>query len=489
MTGPAPRPRAVATLSLLALLAACADPPPVSEFQVQMVAEGTGSIAGAGGALDCTLPSHAGTCHFEVESGTEGLTVTATPAPGFIFTGWRPLSAYGPDGAVAACAGSSEPVCTLPVGVPYVVLRPRFEYPGVLTVAVVGEGVVRSTTHNCGEGFFDQEHCRRSFPAGTVVTLKASGDGFRGWGAPCYEVVTTCLLSVDSLQTIGAYFQQDPPVTSHLLFVRGLGDGAGVVRSLDDGGASIDCTISNSTVTGRCAARLPIAASLRLGLTSEAGSDHNSTPNDCVAGECTVVMDQDRTLLVHFESELEPVTVTGIVSGGHVRFTSTPEGVDCRTGAPGSYTCPEARFLEGTEVTIRAEMWAATSAGPGTDAEWDPCDGGLALCRTVIAGAPEIPRMNVDAPISGILIQREGPAMGSQIVIRVDPMGYTVIRTSQEGSSFLTYQVSQGAHLTLDVTIPPGARFGGWSGACTGLGSCVIPSVVGQQVRYKVIPE
>src|SRR5687767_909502 len=154
-----PRPGwwTVTAILPLSFALACAHPPPVSEFQVQLVAEGTGTVTGAAGSLNCTLPSHAGTCHFEVETGTEGLTVTATPAPGFIFTGWRPLGVYGPDGSVAACPDSDDPVCELPVGAAPVMLRPRFEYPGVVEVAIVGEGTVRSTTHACGEESGDQE--------------------------------------------------------------------------------------------------------------------------------------------------------------------------------------------------------------------------------------------------------------------------------------------------------------------------------------------
>lgn len=476
------------------LLLACADPPPVSEFQVQLVAEGTGTVAGGAGALDCTLPAHSGTCHFEMESTTEGLTITATPAEGFLFTGWRPLGVHAPAGAVAACAGSTEPVCTLPTGAAAVMIRPRFEYPGVVEVAIAGTGTVRSATHACGEDSGDQERCRRSFPLGTVVTLKAIGDGFGGWDAPCYDGGTTCPVTADSVVTMTAYFQQDPPVTTRILRVEAAGGGSGRVRSSDDDGATVDCTVAGATGVGRCAVRVPFGSVIPLTVIHDSGSiPYAIAPTDCLDGICTLIMDQDRTLIARFEPPTQSFALSGAIGtggvgfGGGVTFTSDPAGVRCEIRVEGPFDCGATEFPFGTELLVRVVF------GPGTsfanrDLAWGSCPDGIGSCRSFLLHNPWQLEAALGPKQQRLRIVREDTLVVGSTLVRAD--GWIDrswdLRLATKQFSIDLYADS-GSAVTMSYGGSPGVALEGWSGACTGAGDCQFVLTGDAEVRFRVV--
>jgi hypothetical protein len=485
-----PRPGwwTVTAILPLSFALACADPPPVSEFQVQLVAEGTGTVAGAAGALSCTLPSHAGTCHFEIETGTDGLTVTATPAPGFLFTGWRPLGVNGPDGAVAACPGSDDPVCELPVGAAPVVLRPRFEYPGVVEVAIVGEGTVRSTTHACGEESGDQERCRRSFPIGTEVALKASGDGFGGWGAPCYDAATTCTLTAAAGVTTTAYFQQAPPVTTHVLRVLPAGAGAGRVRSSDDDGATIDCVIGGGAAVGRCGVRTPIGASVPVTVTPEPGSiAYGVAPAACQTGACSFTLDQDHALLARFEPPTTTLTLTGGRQGAAIRVTSVPAGMDCSVDSGPTFTCGPVAFPFGTEVEVRLE--AAGSQPVQRPVTWRSCTTGNGYCALFPQVRDQTFAIGLTTKQQVLTIVKEGEVSGGNIYLELPTANFGAISTTWPDSVFTQVYppTDTGAFVRAEMRLPDSLLFVGWSGVCAGTGVCEFRMHGDKELRFRVV--
>jgi hypothetical protein len=154
---------------------------------------GEGRIQSNPVGIDCT-----GLCLGRFSEGTS-LTLTATPAAGWIFAGWE-----------GACTGTAA-ICTLEIDSPQAVTA-TFEAEAIagqepLNVIVVGLGTVTSDPSgiDCGAD------CENSFIQGTSVTLiatPATGNTFIGWGGACAASGTnpSCTLNMDQAQLAVAAF-------------------------------------------------------------------------------------------------------------------------------------------------------------------------------------------------------------------------------------------------------------------------------------------
>lgn len=123
-----------------------------------------------------------------------------------------------------------------------------------LKVQVFGSGTVTSSPAgiNCSSGT-----CSKAFDVGTQVTLTASGGTFSGWGAfiglgcpPPGSTVPTCTFTLNSDETVSAFFSAPPPPPpTGDVVVQLDGSGSGTVISSP---AGIDCgsTCSHSFTAG-----------------------------------------------------------------------------------------------------------------------------------------------------------------------------------------------------------------------------------------------
>ena len=197
-------------LSMTALslvLAACggsdnpsdpANPTPLTEFALNVQVNGAGSVQSDPAGLTCSS-----TCTVNTAAATT-ITLTATPAAGFRFSGWG-----------NACSGSASCVLTMDQSRN---VTANFELiPGVqsfaLTVAVSGSGSVTSqpTGISCGSD------CSEPYTANTSVTLTAqpaSGQVFSGWGGSCSGTQLTCVVQLSQARSVQAAFAVAPIVAA-----------------------------------------------------------------------------------------------------------------------------------------------------------------------------------------------------------------------------------------------------------------------------------
>jgi len=157
------------------------------ELTVAVEGTGTGSVTGTG--IACP-----GTCS---SSYTEGaaVTLTATPEPGSVFTGWS-----------GACSGSGE--CKVTMGSDQQVTATFARVSHTLTVSLEGAGAGIVT----GSGIACPGTCSSSYVSGTEVTLTATpaaGSAFAGWGGACAGT-GACSLTLGADRTVTASFT---PVT------------------------------------------------------------------------------------------------------------------------------------------------------------------------------------------------------------------------------------------------------------------------------------
>jgi hypothetical protein len=146
------------------------------------------------------------TCSAAFDAGTV-VTLTETPASGWIFQGWG-----------GACSGSAS-TCTLDINSTENVSATFTDSPP-LAVSVIGTpgGTVTSSPAgiNCGST------CSGSFSAGTQVTLTASPAatwGFFGWGGACSGIANSCTVTMNASTNASATFStlfsvEVPPVVA-----------------------------------------------------------------------------------------------------------------------------------------------------------------------------------------------------------------------------------------------------------------------------------
>ena len=166
-------------------------------YKLTLNETGQGSASSNDGAINCTNGS--GSCSAFYSTGSS-VTMNATPASGWTFTGWS-----------GACGGGNP--CTLTMN-SNLTATATFAPSGTnyaLTVNETGRGTVTSTDGiiNCTNG---GGTCSAAYASGTPVTLNATaaaGSTFTGWSGPCGGR-SSCNLAMNSSLTPTANFVTTP---------------------------------------------------------------------------------------------------------------------------------------------------------------------------------------------------------------------------------------------------------------------------------------
>jgi hypothetical protein len=290
---------------------------------------GSGRVADEQGLLNCP-----GTCGVSYDDETT-VTLTATPATGWHFLGWT-----------EACAGISEPVCTVTVSTAQSVIAVFGQQTGTthtLSLSVAGPGSVVSIPSglDCGE------LCLAQFDASTPVVLTAvpnTNAELIGWDGACLGQVDTCVLTMIQAYNVVASFRN--PIGTPLALTL---SGAGQVASEPSGLESCSDVCLQTFPTG-----LPVT----LTATSHAGQHFSGWGGDCIefgsAPSCQLLLNHPQSVVASFVPtlETEQVTLTTTVVGdGSIIVDSTPCTGVCNTIGN-----------QGTTVVLRAV--------PDADATW-----------------------------------------------------------------------------------------------------------------------
>jgi hypothetical protein len=383
---------------------------------------GSGTVASSPTGVNC-----GSTCSAMCSYNTS-VTLTATPASGSTFTGWG-----------GACSGTGT--CTVAINAATSVTANFVLGTYTLTVgkAGMGSGTVTSSPAgiNCGAT------CSASVNLGTSVTLTATpatGSTFTGWSGACTGA-GACTVTMGASQNVTATFA----VQNYALTVTKAGTGSGTVTSNPTG---INCGTT-------CTTNYNYNTAVTLTAAAPTGSTFTGWSGACTGtGNCTVAMSAARAVTATFANAALPSvyslgvtkhgTGTGIVA-------SNPAGVNCGT------TC-SAIFTSGTVVTLEAMPDAgSTFAGWG-----GPCSG--AVSCTVSLGQAQ----NVTATFS---------LQSATLTVSKIGMGTGTVSSSPAGincGSACNAAFSGGTAVTLKATPSKRSVFAGWSGACTGTGSCTV---------------
>jgi uncharacterized repeat protein (TIGR03803 family) len=159
----------------------------LTEYTLQVSTSGNGGVTSTDGFINCP-----GTCSHSYFDNTQ-VTLNATPATGWAFTGWG-----------GACSGTGS--CQVTMTQNTNVSATFYQLPVTLTVSVAGNGSVTST-----DGFINcPGTCTHIYQPNTQVTLNAaaaSGWIFSGWTGACMGVGSCALTMTQNLSLTAVFIE------------------------------------------------------------------------------------------------------------------------------------------------------------------------------------------------------------------------------------------------------------------------------------------
>ena len=385
-------------------------------------------------------------CSEPYPKGSE-ITLSAQPDPGFDFQ-W-----------IGPCKWPGQRTCVVEMNGLFELAFIRFYLrQWTLTVSVRGSGRVDGPGIHClGPG-----QCSASYPSGTVLTFFATpdaGSSLYDWGGVWSCAISggpSCSFTIDRDQTLSAVFGP----TTNVMTVTKTGDGAGTVVSvLGDGSqdgrihCGTDCTEAYHFEENAILEAIPEPGST---FTGWSGIDCPGTAS------CLAPMHVARNVTAHFDRSDATLRIARAGDGsGQVR--SVPPGIECGPD------CSET-YASGTIVTLRA----TADSGSFFTGWAGACSGGVETCSLTLSVSSD-----VTANFS-----RSQPERFTLSVSRNGDGTGTV--SSNSGRIYCGPDCSDiyspGETETLNASAEVGSVFAGWSGACSGMGSCTVTMNASQSV-------
>jgi len=248
------------------------------------------------------------------------------------------------------------------------------------------------------------------------------------------------------------------PAGSFALSVTKAGTGAGTVTSSPTG---VNCGAT-------CSANFTSGASVTLTAAATSGSTFTGWSGACTgASTCTVSMTQARSVTATFTSQATTFALTVTRNGtGTGTVTSNTGGINCGTACSAN--------IASTTPATQVILTAAVASG-STFAGWSgACTGTALVCTVTMSQA-----RNVTATFNStggttfpLSVTKAGTGAGA---VTSSPGGISCGTTC--GANYTT-----GTSVTLTAAATTGSAFGGWSGACSGTGTCVLSMTVARNV-------
>ncbi len=466
---------------------------------------GTGTVTSSPSGVSC-----GSTCSASFASGTV-VTLTAAPASGSTFTGWS-----------GACTGTASCTVTMSAARSVTATFGTTSTGATLTVvkAGTGSGTVSGSGINCGGT------CSASYTAGTTVSLTAaaaSGSTFAGWSSTCSGFASG-VVTMNASCSVTATFNQ--PDVGTVLSVNPGGAAAGtfVADAYFTGGSTYSTTsaIDTAQITGA----VPPQAVFQ---TERYGEFTYTIPNRApgsaqavtlyfaesywtAAGQRTFnVAINGQTVLTAFDIFVEAgganraiarafnttasssgqvviaftraggpdnPKISGIsVAGGSVStfaltvnragtgtgtVSSNPSGISCGSACSAS-------FASGAAVTL-----SAAAASGSTFSGWSGagCSGTSTCTVSMTASRSVTATFTSQVTTYAVTVAKSGAGTGT---VTSSPSGINC------GSS-CSASFASGSTVTLSAAAASGSTFGGWSGACSGTGSCILSMTAARSV-------
>ena len=300
-----------------------------------------------------------------------------------------------------------------------------------LTVGVTGNGSVTSNPQGIDCGI----DCSEDYLIDTMVTLTATplvGNSFDSWTGVCAGSSQTCVVTMDQAQDTTAMFTPN----FYLLSVTVTGNG-----TVTSSPVGIDCGVD-------CIQAYTPNTSVTLTATADSGYVFVEWSGDCSgSGSCVLNMGSGKSARALFEPE--PTYTLAITVSGNGTITSNPLGINCGVDCSESYANNTSVTLTATPMSgFNFVDWSGDCTGTGS------CVFSMSQNRNV--------RANFTA---------------NEYTLTTNVIGSGSISSNPAGincESDCTQDYTNNTSVTLTATPLAGFNFAGWSGDCSGTGSCVV---------------
>ncbi len=317
-----------------------------------------------------------------------------------------------------------------------------------------------------GGGTFDSAQLRYGMHTDLtdVELADMNGDGRLDVVGPATaESVTAASGTADSLQSAGADVLAATSSTNGISVLVNVGSGVGggpftlTITKAGTGTGTVTSSPTGINCGTDCTGAYSNGTVVTLTATPAAGSTFAGWSGACTGtGSCVVTMNAAKAVTATFNTAGGgPFTLTVTKAGtGTGTVKSSPDGIRCGTD------CIEA-YSNGTVVTL-----TATPAAGSTFAGWSGACTGTGSCVVTMNAAKAVTATFNTAgggPFT-LTITKAGTGTGT---VTSSPTGINC-------GTDCTEAYSNGTVVTLTARATRGATFAGWSGACTGTGSCVV---------------
>jgi len=303
-----------------------------------------------------------------------------------------------------------------------------------------GSGTIKSAFPgiDCGS------ECEAEYEAGETVILTVepdAGSEFVEWNGCDEETGTECEVTMDEDKSVVAVLELEE-----------------LALELEtEGNGEIECEVEGGPAE-ECEAEYPYGTEIALVANADPGSKFVEWEGDCTgSGACELTMDGAKGVTALFELAPTATLEVELEGEGEGTVTSSPEGIDC------GGEC-EAEFEEGETVTLTAK------ASLGSEfAGWENCDAEPSPTECEVT-------MDEDRVVVATF-EPESPPTEFVLTVGLAGTGSGTV-TSSPGAINCGVACSDvygdGTVVTLTATPASGSTFNGWSGSCSGTGSCVV---------------
>jgi len=207
----------------------------------------------------------------------------------------------------------------------------------------------------------------------------------------------------------------------------------------------IDCGV-------KCIAEFAEGSQISLAATPETGYAFKGWGGACAGtAECSLVMDGTKNVSATFEKSFS----LDVSKSGDGIVTSSPAGINCGS------TC-SASFSSGALVTL------TPSAGSGYSfINWTGACSGSGTCTVTMDGAKSVSAVFTATP-------PPPPVNFTLNVSKTGPGTITSVPARISCGSTCSAEISDGSNVSLIAQPDYGFAFAGWSGACSGTGTCAV---------------